>query len=90
MLTDREEFILRMTAVIVLGTLIAIAVVMTGLVAIFTDRNVSRAEVLEATGALMICALAGVSWWQTHRRHHWRVNVERNNGGDSGDASDRH
>lgn len=72
-----ETTIIKIVTIVTLGVICLASVVMLGVVAITTDRDLFRAEVLTYAAVALIAALGGVSWWQMHR-HHWRLRVDRN------------
>lgn len=82
---DRDEFVLRLVTIIVLGTLLLAAIVGIVIVAVATNRDLWKAEALTFGGAVMLVALGGVTWSQVRKhRHRWRIEREDTNGHDNG------
>jgi len=71
-----REVSVRVATVVMLGLVLVTAVIAMAFVAVLTDRDLFRAEVLTFAGTVLLAALGGVSWFAIHRRH-WRIHVEQ-------------
>lgn len=77
---EREEFLLRLAAIIALGVILWTAVIMIGIVAVMTARDLWRAEALTFAGAFVLAAFAGVTLRQFRHHRRWRIEREDTNG----------
>lgn len=70
-----DSTVIKLATIITLGVIVLTSVVGIILVAITTDRDVFRAEMLAAGGLLLIAGVGGLSW--ALRRRRWRFQVQR-------------
>lgn len=74
---------IRVVTIVALAVVLTTAVIGITVVAVFTTRDLWRAEVLTFAGVVLLGALGGVSWWALRRHpHRWRVQVARNGADD--------
>jgi hypothetical protein len=77
---DQSDVAVRVTALIVLGVVLVAAIAGLTVVAVLTDRDLTRPEVLTFVLALCVAGLGGYSFLSLRRRHRWRVEREDVNG----------
>ena len=82
---DEHDARVRIATVIVLGAALCVAIAGLTMVAVFTDRDLFRAEIMTLVLALAVATVGGLSprWWRQNRaRHRWRIERQSNGGDD--------
>lgn len=85
-----DDHTLRAVAVICLAAVLLAAITGMTVVAVVTDRDLWKVEVLTFAGVLLLVLTGGVSWsaLTRHRRRRWHVSVDRNGHDDKENPDD--
>jgi hypothetical protein len=77
---DDLDTAVRVTALVVLGAVLIAAIAGLTVVAVLTDRDLTRPEVLTFAVALCVAGLGGYSFLSLRRRRRWHIEREDING----------
>lgn len=76
-MNDPDDTIIKVATIVMLGLILITSVIMIGVVAVKTDRDLFRAELFTFGGALLLAALGGVQWYRLRYRRRWHLSVDR-------------
>jgi hypothetical protein len=74
----RAEAAVKIAVIVALAVIVVCAIAALTIVAVLTERDLFRAELLTFFTVAMLSAVGGVTMYQALRRHRWRLHVERN------------
>lgn len=72
----RDSTAVRIAALIVLGAVLIAAIAGMTVVAVMTERDLRRVEVMTFVGAVLLTVLGGLSVAAPRRRGHWTVRTQ--------------
>ena len=75
-MSSHDDNAVRIATVVCLTVIIVCAIAGITLVAIFTDRDLTRAEVFTLIAAAWLALLGGVHVWELRHRRRWRLERE--------------
>lgn len=72
-----SDVVIKLSVIITLGLVLISAMIILGLVAIHTDRDVSEPVALIFIGMIILGLLGGISWWRNG--HRWHIQADNDN-----------
>jgi membrane protein YdbS with pleckstrin-like domain len=77
---DEDRIILKVVTIITIGVVVLASILALTVVALFTDRDLKRAEYLTAGAILLLASIGGVTIFSFRKRKHWQIHVDRDEG----------
>jgi len=77
---DENRIILKIVTIITIGVVSLAAIIAFTIVALFTDRDLTRAEYFTVGIILLLASVGGVKLLSLRRRRHWQIHVDRDEG----------
>jgi len=70
-----EQYVLKLATIFVIGLVLLASVIGLTLIAVFTDKNVARAETYTFIGIVLLSCLGGLNWVKLRKHRHWHLHV---------------